>query len=63
MKLYIFMYIKRRQNMKLDNADKFLLNLYYKDKTKLFPQEIEYCEKLIKKIILKITDNDLIKNL
>ena len=48
--------------MKLDNADKFLLNLYYKDKTKLFPQEIEYCEKLIKKIILKITDNDLIKN-
>ena len=49
--------------MKLDNADKFLLNLYYKNKTKLFPQEIEYCEKLIKKIILKITDNDLIKKL
>lgn len=49
--------------MKLDTADKFLLNLYYKDKTKLFPQEIEYCEKLIKKIILKITDNDLIKEI
>ena len=49
--------------MKLDNADKFLLNLYYKDKTKLFPQEIEYCEKLIKKIILKITDNDLINKI
>ena len=45
--------------MKLDNADKFLLNLYYKDKTKLFPQEIEYCEKLIKKIITKIIENDL----
>ncbi len=49
--------------MKLDNADKFLLNLYYKNKAKLFPQEIEYCEKLIKKIILKITDNDLINKL
>ena len=49
--------------MKLDNADKFLLNLYYKDKTKLFPQEIEYCAKLIKKIITKIIENDLIKNL
>lgn len=49
--------------MKLDTADKFLLEQYYKNKKNLFPQEIEYCEKLIKKIILKITDNDLIKEI
>lgn len=49
--------------MKLDTADKFLLEQYYKNKKNLFPNEIAYCEKLIKKIILKIADNDLIKEL
>ncbi len=50
-------------NMKLDMADKFLLEQYYKNKKNLFPNEIDYCEKLIKKIILKIAKNDLIKEL
>ena len=51
------------KKIKLDTADKFLLNLYYKNKKKLFPNEIAYCEKLIKKIILKIAENDLIKEI
>lgn len=49
------------KKIKLDNADKFLLKQYYKNKKNLFPNEIDYCEKLIKKIIIKITENDLIK--
>ena len=49
--------------MKIDIADKILLDRYLKRKNELFPNEIQYCEKLIKKIIKEIIKNDLIKKI
>ena len=49
--------------MNIDIADKILLDRYLKRKNELFPNEIQYCEKLIKKIINEIIKNDLIKNI
>lgn len=49
--------------MKIDVADKILLERYLKRKNELFQNEIQYCEKLIKKIINEIIKNDLIKNI
>ncbi len=49
--------------MKIDIADKILLDRYLKKKNELFDNEIKYCEKLIKKIIKEIIKNDLIKNI
>ena len=49
--------------MNIDIADKILLDRYFKRKNELFPNEIQYCEKLIKKIIKEIIKNDLIKNI
>lgn len=49
--------------MKIDIADKILLDRYLKRKNELFPEEINYCEKLIKKIVKEIIKNDLIKNI
>lgn len=49
--------------MNIDIADKILLDRYLKRKDELFPNEIQYCEKLIKKIIKEIIKNDLIKNI
>ena len=49
--------------MKLDATEKVLLDRYIKRKNELFPEEIKYCEKLIKKIIKEIIKNDLIKNI
>ncbi len=49
--------------MKIDVADKILLDRYLKKKNELFDNEIKYCEKLIKKIIKEIIKNDLIKNI
>lgn len=49
--------------MKIDVADKILLDRYLKRKNELFKNEIDYCEKLIKKIIKEIIKNDLIKNI
>ena len=49
--------------MKIDIADKILLDRYLKKKNELFPNEIQYCEKLIKKIIKEIIKNDLIKKI
>ena len=49
--------------MKIDIADKILLERYLKRKDELFENEIQYCEKLIKKIVKEIIKNDLIKNI
>ena len=49
--------------MKIDVADKILLDRYLKKKNELFQNEIDYCEKLIKKIIKEIIKNDLIKKI
>ena len=49
--------------MKIDVADKMMLDRYLKRKHELFSNEIQYCEKLIKKIIKEIIKNDLIKNI
>lgn len=49
--------------MKIDVVDKIMLDRYLTKKDELFPNEIQYCEKLIKKIIKEIIKNDLIKNI
>ena len=49
--------------MKIDVADKVMLSRYLTKKNELFKNEIEYCEKLIKKIVKEIIKNDLIKNI
>ena len=49
--------------MNIDIADKILLDRYLKKKNELFQNEIQYCEKLIKKIIKEIIKNDLIKKI
>ena len=49
--------------MKIDVADKVMLDRYLKRKDELFQNEIQYCEKLIKKIIKEIIKNDLIKKI
>ena len=49
--------------MNIDIADKVMLDRYLKRKNELFPNEIKYCEKLIKKIVNEIIKNDLIKNI
>ena len=49
--------------MKIDVADKILLDRYFKRKDELFQNEIKYCENLIKKIIKEIIKNDLIKKI
>ena len=49
--------------MKIDVADKIMLSRYLKKKNELFKNEIDYCEKLIKKIIKEIIKNDLIKKI
>ena len=49
--------------MNIDIADKVMLDRYLKRKNELFPNEIQYCEKLIKKIIKEIIKNDLIKKI
>ena len=49
--------------MNIDIADKILLDRYLKKKNELFPNEIQYCEKLIKKIVQEIIKNDLIKKI
>ena len=49
--------------MNIDIADKILLDRYLKKKNELFKNEIDYCEKLIKKIVQEIIKNDLIKKI
>lgn len=49
--------------MNIDIADKILLSRYLTKKNELFQNEIQYCEKLIKKIIKEIIKNDLIKKI
>lgn len=49
--------------MNIDIADKIMLSRYLTKKNELFPNEIQYCEKLIKKIINEIIKNDLIKKI
>ena len=49
--------------MNIDIANKILLDRYLKRKNELFKNEIDYCEKLIKKIIKEIIKNDLIKKI
>ena len=49
--------------MNIDIADKMMLDRYLKRKNELFPEEINYCEKLIKKIVKEIIKNDLIKKI
>lgn len=49
--------------MNIDIADKILLDRYLKRKDELFQNEINYCEKLIKKIVKEIIKNDLIKKI
>ena len=49
--------------MNIDIADKMMLDRYLKRKNELFQNEIQYCEKLIKKIVKEIIKNDLIKNI
>lgn len=49
--------------MNIDIADKIMLSRYLTKKDELFENEIQYCEKLIKKIIKEIIKNDLIKNI
>ena len=40
--------------MKIDATEKVLLDRYLKRKKEPYPEEISYCEKLIKKLIKKI---------
>ena len=54
---------KEQNKMNIDIADKILLDRYLKRKKELFPNEIQYCEKLIKKIVQEIIKNDLIKKI
>ena len=49
--------------MKIDATEKVLLDRYLKRKKDLYPEEISYCEKLIKKIVQEIIKNDLIKKI
>lgn len=49
--------------MNIDIADKILLDRYLTKKNELFQNEIQYCEKLIKKIVKEIIKNDLIKKI
>lgn len=49
--------------MNIDTADKVMLDRYLKRKKELYPEEINYCEKLIKKIVKEIIKNDLIKKI
>ena len=49
--------------MKIDATEKVLLDRYLKRKKEIFPNEIQYCEKLIKKIVQEIIKNDLIKKI
>ena len=49
--------------MKIDVADKIMLDRYLTKKNELYPEEIKFCEKLIKKIIKEIIKNDLIKKI
>ena len=49
--------------MKIDVADKIMLDRYLKRKDELFKNELAYCEKLIKKIVKEIIKNDLIKKI
>ena len=49
--------------MKIDVADKIMLDRYLTKKNELYLEEIKYCEKLIKKIIKEIIKNDLIKKI
>ena len=49
--------------MKNDATEKVILNRYIKRKKELYPEEISYCEKLIKKIVQEIIKNDLIKKI
>ena len=49
--------------MKIDATEKVLLDRYLKRKKELYPEEISYCEKLIKKIVQEIIKNDLIKKI
>ena len=52
-----------KTKMKIDVADKIMLDRYLTKKKELFPNEIQYCEKLIKKIVQEIIKNDLIKKI
>ena len=49
--------------MNIDIADKIMLDRYLTRKNELYTEEINYCEKLIKKIVKEIIKNDLIKNI
>ena len=49
--------------MNIDIADKILLDRYLKRKKELLTNEIQYWEKLIKKIVQEIIKNDLIKKI
>lgn len=53
----------KKQKMNIDIADKIMLDRYLTKKNELFKNEIDYCEKLIKKIIKEIIKNDLIKKI
>ena len=52
-----------KTKMKIDATEKVLLDRYLKRKKELYPEEISYCEKLIKKIVQEIIKNDLIKKI
>ena len=52
-----------KTKMKIDAADKVMLSRYLTKKDELFKNEVQYCEKLIKKIIKEIIKNDLIKKI
>ena len=52
-----------KTKMKIDVADKIMLDRYLTKKNELFDNEIKYCEKLIKKIVQEIIKNDLIKKI
>ena len=49
--------------MKIDATEKVLLDSYLKRKKELFKKDIQYWEKLIKKIVQEIIKNDLIKKI
>ena len=49
--------------MNIDIADKIMLDRYLTRKNELNTEEINYCEKLIKKIVKEIIKNDLIKKI
>ena len=52
-----------KSKLKIDATEKVLLDRYLKRKKELYPEEISYCEKLIKKIVQEIIKNDLIKKI